>query len=146
MGAAADARAARSTAPSRRDRRRSRLSVERDDDLAGGPALLDIRQRLEGLLKWERLVDVRAEVAGVVEGGQLAQLGAVGLHEQKRVAHAELPRPPADLAAQQPHHDADELRRPELLREPGVRRAGDADRLSARLEDREGPLEVLAPG
>jgi hypothetical protein len=47
-------------------------------------------------------------------------------------------------AAQQPHHDADELRRPELLREPGVRRAGDADRLSARLEDRERLLEVFA--
>jgi hypothetical protein len=35
---------------------------------------------------------MRAEVAGVVEGGQLAQLRAVGLREQKRVAHAELRR------------------------------------------------------
>jgi hypothetical protein len=51
-------------------------------------------------------VDERAEVAGVVEGGQLAQLPAVGLHEQKRLAHAELPRLLADLSAQQPHHDA----------------------------------------
>src|SRR5215211_6895469 len=120
------------------------LSVERDDDLAVGAALLDVRQRLEGLVERERLVDDRAEVAGVVEGGQLAQLGAVGLHEQERVAHAQLPRLLADLAAQQPHHDAHELRRPELPREPGVRRAGDADRLSARLDDGEGLLEVLA--
>ena len=67
--------------------RRSRLSVECDDDLAVGAALLDVGQRLKGLVKWERLVDDRAEVAGVLEGGQLAQLGAVGLHEQERVAH-----------------------------------------------------------
>ena len=67
--------------------RRSQLSVERDDDLAVGAALLDVGQRLEGLVKWEGLVDDRAEVAGVVEGGQFAQLGAVGLHEQERVAH-----------------------------------------------------------
>jgi hypothetical protein len=64
-----------------------RLSVECDDDLAVGAALLGVCQRLEGLVKWEGLVDDRAEVAGVVEGGQLAQLGAVGLHEQERVAH-----------------------------------------------------------
>jgi hypothetical protein len=64
------------------------LSVERDDDLAVGAALLDVRQRLEGPVERERLVDERAEVADVVEGGQLAQLGAVGLHEQKRVGHA----------------------------------------------------------
>jgi hypothetical protein len=68
--------------------RQAALSVERDDDLAVGAALLDVRQRLEGLVERERLVDERAEVAGVVEGGQLAQLPAVGLHEQKRVAHA----------------------------------------------------------
>ena len=61
----------------------SQLSVERDDDLAGGAALLGVGQRLGGLVKWERLVDDWAEVAGVVEGGQLAQLGAVGLHEQE---------------------------------------------------------------
>src|ERR687898_2413453 len=67
---------------------RAALSVERDDDLAVGAALLDVRQRLEGLVERERLVDERAEVAGVVEGGQLAQLGTVGLHEQERVAHA----------------------------------------------------------
>ena len=36
------------------------------------------------------------------------------------------------------------LRRPELLGESGVRWPGHADRLSARLEDREGPLEVFA--
>ena len=88
MGAAAGARAARSSAPSRRDRRRSRLSIERDDDLAVGVALLDVRQRLEGLVERERVVDDWAKVAGVVEGSELAQLGAVGLHEQKRVAHA----------------------------------------------------------
>src|SRR5215207_4745933 len=122
-----------------------RLSVERDDDLAVGAALLDVRQRLEGVVERERLVDERAEVAGVVEGGQLAQLRAVGLHEQKRVAHAELPGLLADLAAQQPHHDAHRPRGAELFREPGVRRAGHADRLSARPEDGEGPLEVLAP-
>jgi hypothetical protein len=69
------------------DGRGSRLSVERDDDLAVGAALLDVGQRLEGLVKWEGRVDDRAEVAGVVEGGQLTQLGAVGLHEQERVAH-----------------------------------------------------------
>jgi hypothetical protein len=71
------------------DRRRTRLtvSVERDDDLAVGAALLDVRQRLESLVEGERLVDDRAEVAGVIEGGQLAQLGTVGLHEQERVAH-----------------------------------------------------------
>jgi hypothetical protein len=68
--------------------RQAALSVERDDDLAVGAALLDVRQSLEGLVERERLVDERAEVAGVVEGGQLAQLGAVGLHEQKRVGHA----------------------------------------------------------
>jgi hypothetical protein len=68
--------------------RRAALSVVRDDDLAVGAALLDVRQRREGLVERERLVDERAQVAGVVEGGQLAQLGAVGLHEQKRVAHA----------------------------------------------------------
>jgi hypothetical protein len=63
--------------------RRSLLSVECDDDLAVGAALLDVGQRVEGLVKWEGLVDDRAEVAGVVEGGQLAQLGTVGLHEQE---------------------------------------------------------------
>ena len=68
--------------------RQAALSVERADDLAVGAALLDVRQRLEGPVERERLVDERAEVAGVVEGGQLAQLPAVGLHEQKRVAHA----------------------------------------------------------
>src|SRR3954453_4056512 len=68
--------------------RQAALSVERDDDLAVGAALLDVRQRLEGLVEGERFVDERAEVARVVEGGQLAQLGAVGLHEQKRVARA----------------------------------------------------------
>jgi hypothetical protein len=47
-------------------------SVERDDDLAVGAALLDVRQCLEGVVKRERLVDDRAEMAGVVEGGQLA--------------------------------------------------------------------------
>jgi hypothetical protein len=45
-------------------------------------AVLDVGQRLEGLVERERLVDDRAEVAGVVVDGQLAQLGAVGLHEQ----------------------------------------------------------------
>src|SRR5438552_13973010 len=68
--------------------RQAALSVERDDDLAVGATLLDVRQRLEGLVERERLVDERAEVAGVVEGAQLAQLPAVGLHEQKRVADA----------------------------------------------------------
>ena len=63
--------------------RRSQLSVERDDDLAVGAALLDVRQCLEGLVKWERLVDDRAESAGVVKVGEFAQLGAVGLHEQE---------------------------------------------------------------
>jgi hypothetical protein len=72
---------------STRGGRRSELSVERDNDLAVGAALLDIGQRLEGLAKWEGRVDDRAEVSGVVKGGQLAQLGAVGLHEQERVAH-----------------------------------------------------------
>ena len=67
--------------------RRSRLSVECDDDLAVAAALLNVGQRLEGLVKWECRVDDWVEVAGVVEGGQLAQLGAVGLHEQERVAH-----------------------------------------------------------
>src|SRR5512133_1899215 len=81
---------------------RSRLSVECDDDLAVGAALLDVGQRLEGLVKWERLVDDRVQVAGVVEGGQLAQLGAVGLHEQERVAHSELPGLLVELSAQQP--------------------------------------------
>lgn len=57
------------------------LLVERDEDLAVGAALLDVRQRLEGLVERERLVDDGAEVAGVVEGGQLAQLPPVGLHE-----------------------------------------------------------------
>src|SRR5215203_4567362 len=126
------------------DGRRSRLSVEGDDNLAVGAALLDVGQRLEGLVKWKRLVDDWAELAGVVEGGQLAKLGAVGLHEQERVAHSELPGLLVDLSAQQPHHDAHELRRRELFRETGVRRAGDADRLSAGLEDCEGLLEVLA--
>src|SRR5215218_3603749 len=79
--------------------RQAALSVERDDDLAVGAALLGIRQRLEGPVERKRLVDERAEVAGVVEGGQLAQLGAVGLHEQERVTHASLPRLLADLAA-----------------------------------------------
>src|SRR5215207_9037000 len=125
-------------------RRRSRLSVECDDDLAGRAALLGVRQRVEGLVKRERLVDDRAEVAGVVKGGQLAQLSAVGLHEQERVAHSELPGLLVDLSAQQPHHDTNELRRAELLREPGVRRASHADRVSAGLEDGEGLLEVLA--
>jgi hypothetical protein len=68
--------------------RQAALSVERDDDLAVGAALLDVRQRLERLVERERLVDERAQLAGVVEGGQLAQLGAVGLHEQERVAHS----------------------------------------------------------
>ena len=63
--------------------RQAVLSVERDDDLAVGAALLDVAQRLEGLVERERVVDVRAEVAGVVEGGQFAQLGAVGVHEQE---------------------------------------------------------------
>src|SRR3954453_2654793 len=107
----------------------------RDDDLAAGAALLDVRQCLERLVEMERLVDERAEVAGVVEGAQLAQLRAVGLHEQERVAHAQLPRLLADLAAQQPHRDADESRSPELLGESGVRRASYADRLAAGLED-----------
>jgi hypothetical protein len=62
-------------------RRCSQLSVERDDDFAVGAALLGVCQRLEGLVEWECLVDDRAEVAGVVEGGEFAQLGAVGLHE-----------------------------------------------------------------
>src|SRR5215203_4246139 len=126
------------------DGRRSRLSVEGDDDLAVGAALLDVGQRLEGLVKWKRLVDDRAEVAGVVEAGQFAQLSAVCLHEQERVAHTELPGLLVNLAAQQPHHDAHELRRPELLGEPGVRRASHADRLSTRLEDCKGLLEVFA--
>src|SRR5829696_2017589 len=122
----------------------SPLSVERDDDLAVGAALLDVGQRLEGLVKWERFVDDRAEVAGVVERGQFAQLGAVGLHEQERVAHTELPGLLVDLAAQQPHRHTHELRRPELLGEPAVRRASHADRLSTRLEDCKGLLEVFA--
>jgi hypothetical protein len=63
---------------------------------------------------------------------------------RERVAHAKLPRLLADLSAQHPHHDAHELRRPELLGEPGVQRAADADRLSAGLENREGLLQVLA--
>src|SRR4029453_15509151 len=44
--------------------------VERDEDLSFGAALLDVGQRLEGLVEWECLVDDRAEVAGFVEGGQ----------------------------------------------------------------------------
>ena len=51
---------------------RRRSSVERDDDLAVGAALLDVGQRFGGLVERERLVDDRAEVAGVVEGGQFA--------------------------------------------------------------------------
>ena len=31
------------------------MSVERDDDLAGGAALLDVRERLGGLVELERL-------------------------------------------------------------------------------------------
>src|SRR5205814_1446026 len=84
------------------------LSVERDDDLAGGAALLGVCQRLEGLVERERVVNERAEVAGVVEGGQLAQLGAVGLHEQERVTHASLAGLRVDLAAQHAHYDAHE--------------------------------------
>jgi hypothetical protein len=68
--------------------RRVALSVERDDDLAVGAALLDVGERLEGLVERECLVDERAEVAGVIQGGQLAQLPAVGPHEQKRVGAA----------------------------------------------------------
>jgi hypothetical protein len=41
-------------------------------------------------------------VAGVTERGQLAQLPAAGVHEQKRVAHAQLARLLAYLSAQQP--------------------------------------------
>jgi hypothetical protein len=59
------------------------LSVERDDDLAVGAALLDVRQRLEGLVKGERRVDDRAEVAGVVQGRQFPQLAAGGLSTSK---------------------------------------------------------------
>jgi hypothetical protein len=39
------------------------LSVERDDDLAVGAALLDVCQRLEGLVEREGLVDDRAIAA-----------------------------------------------------------------------------------
>src|SRR3954467_5194161 len=130
--------------PCRRPRLCGGASVERDDDLAGGAALLDVGQRLEGLVEREGPGDDRAEVAGVVEHAQLTQLGSVGLHEQERVAHASLPGLLADLSAQQPHQDADELRRAELVGEPGVRRTSHADRLSAGLEDRQRLLEVLA--
>src|SRR4051794_21158243 len=108
--------------PCRRPRFCGGASVERDDDLAGGAALLDVGQRLEGLVEREGPVDDRAEVAGVVERAQLTQLGAVGLHEQEQVAHASLPGLLADLSAQQPHQDADELRR-----RAGGRTRGPAD-------------------
>jgi hypothetical protein len=38
--------------------RRSRSSVERDDDLAVGAALVGVRERLEGLVEWEGLAEI----------------------------------------------------------------------------------------
>lgn len=45
-----------------------RWSLERDDELAVGAGMLDVRQRLKGPVERECLVDERVQVAGVVEG------------------------------------------------------------------------------
>ena len=50
--------------------RQAALSVERDDDLALGLALFDVRDRVEGLVEAEGAVDDRAQRAVVVQGGE----------------------------------------------------------------------------
>src|SRR5215207_6271 len=75
--------------------------LNRDNNLAGlGAALLDVRHRLEHLVELECAVDDWAELSAVIEGTELAQLGAAGLHEEEPVAHAQGLGLLADLAAE----------------------------------------------
>src|SRR5690349_14995504 len=61
-----------------------------DNDLARLRApLLDVGHRLECFGERERPVDDRAQLPLVVEGTEVAQLGAVGLHEEELVPHAQ---------------------------------------------------------
>ncbi len=78
--------------------------LHRDDDLAGlGPSLFDVGHGFERLLEREDRVDDRAQCVAVVEGAELAQLGAAGLHEEELVAHAQGLGLLADLAAEGVH-------------------------------------------
>jgi hypothetical protein len=66
-------------------RRRGFARVQRDDDLALGAPLVDVRDRLERCVEREDPVHDRAEVCVVDERGELSQLRPAGPHEQKRV-------------------------------------------------------------
>ena len=68
---------------------------------------------------------------------------SVGLHEEERIAHAELPRLLAHLTTQCRHHRA-QHRLAELTGEGGVRRPDHADRETAGLEDGQRLLQVGA--
>ena len=62
-------------------------SVEATTTLPDLTAALDVGERLEGLVERECSVEDRAQTARVVEGGELAELGAIGPHEEERVTH-----------------------------------------------------------
>src|SRR5215208_8140928 len=120
-------------------------SVERDDDLPClDLAALDECERLEGLVERECCVEDRAQMARVVEGGELAELGTIGPHEEERVTHTELLRGPADLAAQERQHELERLWRVQLFCESGIGWAGDPDCQAAGFEDGERFHQVLA--
>ena len=88
-------------------------------------------------------VDDRAQCTCVVEPGELAQLGATGVHEEELVAHAEFLGGSADLVAEERQHELERFGCAELLGESGVGWTGDADRQASGLEHGERLEQVL---
>src|SRR5204862_194879 len=61
---------------------------DRHDDLAAGPAALELGERRAHLGEWIAAMQHRAQPAGVDPAGELGELGAVGPHEQVDEARA----------------------------------------------------------
>ena len=79
-------------------------------------------------------IDDRTQCTRVVERGELAQLGATGVHEEELVAHAEFLGRFADLATEERQHELERFGCAELFGESGVGWTGDADRQTSGLE------------
>src|ERR1700756_797356 len=75
-----------------------------DDDLALGAAGLDIGHRLVGLVEREDAIDHGAYRAFLQQARDLAELAAVGMHEEERVVDSAALGPATDSGTQQAHH------------------------------------------
>lgn len=95
---------------------------------------LDVGQRVGRLVKREGEVDHGAQRPGFDQRRDLSELGAVGAHEQERVADAEALGGPSGPEAEQRHDGQQRDALAQLGGEGRVRWSGDADRKSTGFE------------